>query len=280
MARVITIVNQKGGVGKTTTAVSLGAYLAEAGKFVLLVDLDPQANATSGVGVAHQELTASLYHVLLGQTNLRQILVPTKHEGYRLAPAAAELSGARVELINHPEREFRLQQSLLEVQSDFDFIIIDCPPSLDVLTVNGLVAADHLVIPIQSEYYALEGLGQLLETIHLVRERLKPDLSVLGGVVTMFDSRNKLSQQVLDELRVHFPYPIFHAIIPRNVRLSESPSYGQTILTYDPASRGGRAYQQLAEEVLVALNRQPQAVGMTHDGIGDTNVPSPSLPHV
>ncbi len=256
MARVITIVNQKGGVGKTTTAVSLGAYLAEAGKFVLLVDLDPQANATSGVGVAHQELSQSLYHVLLGQANLRQIVVPTPHEGYRIAPSSAELAGARIELVNHPEREFKLQQSLVEVQSDFDFIIVDCPPSLDLLTVNGLVAADHLVIPIQSEYYALEGLGQLLETIHLVRERLKPQLSVLGGVVTMFDQRNKLSRQVLDELRNHFPYPIFQSIVPRNVRLSESPSYGQTILQYDPGSKGARAYQSLAQEIISTLNRQ------------------------
>lgn len=255
MGRVITIVNQKGGVGKTTSAVSLGAYLAQAGKFVLLVDLDPQANATSGVGVAHQELSQSIYHVLTGNATLRQILKPTPHEGYRVAPAAAELAGARVELVNVPDREYRLQQALLEVKHDFDVIIIDCPPSLDLLTVNGLVAADHLLIPIQSEYYALEGLGQLLQTIELVRGRLKPDLSVLGGLVTMFDSRNKLSQQVLDELKAHFPYPIFQSIVPRNVRLSESPSYGQTILQYDPGSKGARAYQQLTQEILQMLQQ-------------------------
>lgn len=257
MARVIAVVNQKGGVGKTTSAVSLGAYLAQAGKFVLLVDLDPQANATSGVGVAHQELPQSIYHVLTGQVGMRQILRQTPHEGYRIAPASAELAGARVELVSMPDREFRLQQALLEVKSDFDYVIVDCPPSLDLLTVNGLVASDHLLIPIQSEYYALEGLGQLLQTVDLVRERLKPELSVLGGVVTMFDSRNKLSQQVLDELKTHFPYPIFQSIVPRNVRLSESPSYGQTILQYDPGSRGGRAYQALAQEIIAALN-QPQ----------------------
>ncbi|MDD5109980.1 MAG: ParA family protein [Patescibacteria group bacterium] len=255
MAKVIAVVNQKGGVGKTTSAVSLGAYLAQAGKFVLLVDLDPQANATSGVGVVHQELTSSIYHVLTGQTGLRQILKPTPHEGYRIAPASAELAGARVELVNITDREYKLQQALLEVKSDFDIVLIDCPPSLDLLTVNGLVAADHLLIPIQSEYYALEGLGQLLQTIDLVRERLKPELSVLGGLVTMFDARNKLSQQVLDELKAHFPYPIFQSIVPRNVRLSESPSYGQTILQYDPGSRGGRAYQQLAQEVLQMLQQ-------------------------
>ena len=254
MAKVLSIVNQKGGVGKTTSAVSLGAYLAHAGKFVLLIDLDPQANATSGVGVNHQELSQSIYHVLTGQANLRQVIVPTPHEGYRVAPASAELSGARVELVALPDREFKLQQALLEVKSDYDVVIIDCPPSLDLLTVNGLVASDALLIPIQSEYYALEGLGQLLQTVGLVRERLKPDLAVLGGVVTMFDSRNRLSQQVLDELKQHFPYPIFQSIVPRNVRLSESPSYGQTILQYDPASKGARAYEQLAEEVLRALN--------------------------
>jgi len=262
MAQVIAIVNQKGGVGKTTSAVSLGAYLAQAGKFVLLVDLDPQANATSGVGVAHQELSHSIYHVLTGQTGLRQILRPTSHEGYRLAPASAELAGARVELVNLPDREYRLQQALLEVKSDFDFVIIDCPPSLDLLTVNGLVASDSLLIPIQSEYYALEGLGQLLQTVDLVRDRLKPELAVLGGVVTMFDSRNKLSQQVLDELKNHFPYPIFQSIIPRNVRLSESPSYGQTIVQYDPGSKGGRAYQALAQEILQML-QQAEAQGYT-----------------
>jgi len=255
MARVIAVVNQKGGVGKTTSAVSLGAYLAQAGKFVLLVDLDPQANATSGVGVAHQELPQSIYHVLTGQTGMRQILRQTPHEGYRIAPASAELAGARVELVSMPDREFRLQQALLEVKSDFDYVIIDCPPSLDLLTVNGLVASDHLLIPIQSEYYALEGLGQLLQTVELVRERLKPDLSVLGGVVTMFDARNKLSQQVLNELRSHFPYPVFQSIVPRNVRLSESPSYGQTILQYDPGSRGGRAYQALAQEIMQAVQQ-------------------------
>lgn len=257
MAHVIAIVNQKGGVGKTTSAVSLGAYLAQAGKFVLLVDLDPQANATSGVGIAHQELPQSMYHVLTGQSAMRPILRPTTHEGYRIAPASAELAGARVELVNMAEREFRLQQALLEVKSDFDFVIIDCPPSLDLLTVNGLVAADSLLIPIQSEYYALEGLGQLLGTVDLVRERLKPDLAVLGGVVTMFDARNKLSQQVLDELKNHFPHPIFQSVIPRNVRLSESPSYGQTILQYDPGSKGGRAYQALAQEIMAALQQPP-----------------------
>ena len=253
MAQVITIVNQKGGVGKTTTAVNLGAYLAQAGKFVLLVDLDPQANATSGVGVAHQELTTSLYHVLTGTANLRQVLQSTAHDGYRVAPASAELAGARVELVNAPDREFKLQQALLEVKSDFDVVIVDCPPSLDLLTVNGLVASDHLLIPIQSEYYALEGIGQLLQTIDLVRERLKPALSVLGGVVTMFDQRNKLSEQVLDELKAHFPHRIFRAVVPRNVRLSEAPSFGQTILRYDPSSKGGQAYQQLAQEILAAL---------------------------
>ena len=250
MSRVIAIVNQKGGVGKTTTAVNLGAYLAWLGKFVLLVDIDPQANATSGLGIDHSALDKGVYHTLVEPVSFRQIILGTPHQGYKVAPATPDLAGARVELVNLDNREQRLAQTLLEVKHDYDYIIIDCPPSLDLLTVNGLVAAEEILVPVQAEYLALEGLGQLLNTINLVKENLKPELSILGAVVTMFDKRNKLSSQVLNELKQHFPHKVFETIIPRNVRLTEAPSFGQTILSYDQKSTGGRAYEDLAREII------------------------------
>src|SRR3989344_6128285 len=196
MAQIIAIVNQKGGVGKTTTAVNVGAYLSWLGKFVLLVDLDPQANATSGLGVHPAEVTQGLYQVLTQQVGMRQIILGTGHPGYKLAPATPDLAGSRVELVNQTDREFKLQQVILEVRNDYDYIIVDCPPSLDLLTLNGLVAADLVLIPVQAEYLALEGLGQLLNTVGLVQQNLKPSLSVLGAVITMFDQRNRLLQQL------------------------------------------------------------------------------------
>ena len=250
MSKIITLVNQKGGVGKTTTAVNLGAYLNKYGKSVLLIDLDPQANATSGVGIDHKNLEQSIYHALLSLVPFEQIIKETAHKGYYIAPSAQELAGARVELIDADEREFRLKKALALVRNNYQYIIIDCPPSLDLLTVNGLVASDEVIIPIQSEYYALEGLGQLLGTIDLVKQHLHPELKVMGGIITMFDRRNKLSQQVVDELYKHFPHKIFNSIIPRNIRLAESPSFGQTILVYDPTSRGAQAYEQLTQEIL------------------------------
>ncbi len=250
MARIITIANQKGGVGKTTTAINLGAYLAHHGKFVLLVDLDPQANATSGLGIDHRGLQQGIYHSLIGQAPIKKILQDTAHHGYRLAPSTPDLAGARVELIEIPDREFQLHNVLLEVRNDYDYIIIDSPPSLDLLTVNALVAANEILIPIQAEYYALEGLGQLLHTIDLVKENLKSNLRVLGGLVTMYDKRNKLSRHVLNELYQHFPHRIFNSIIPRNVRLTESPSFGRTVLNYDAGCKGARAYESLAREVI------------------------------
>ncbi|MFA6410261.1 MAG: ParA family protein [Candidatus Buchananbacteria bacterium] len=250
MSRTIAIVNQKGGVGKTTTAVNLGAYLAWLGKFVLLVDIDPQANATSGLGIDHFNLNQGVYHTLIGPASFRQIVLGTNHQGYKVAPATPDLAGARVELVNLENREFRLSQALLEVKHDYDYILIDCPPSLDLLTLNGLVAAEEILVPVQAEYLALEGLGQLLNTINLVKENLKPELSILGAVVTMYDKRNKLSGQVLAELKQHFPHRVFDAIIPRNVRLTESPSFGQTILSYDSGSAGAKAYEDLAREIV------------------------------
>lgn len=250
MSKIIAIVNQKGGVGKTTTAINAGAYLAATGKFVLLVDLDPQANATSGLGINHQELESHIYHSLTGEAPIKNIIQPTKKEGYRIAPSHPDLASARVDLVNGENREFKLYNALLEVRNDYDFIIIDCPPSLDLLTVNGLVAAEDVIIPIQAEYYALEGLGQLLNTIQMVQENLNQNLKIMGGLVTMYDKRNILSRNVLNELYQHFPHRIFQSIIPRNVRLSESPSYGETILDYDSNSKGAQAYEQLVREIL------------------------------
>jgi chromosome partitioning protein len=253
MAKIITVVNQKGGVGKTTTAVNLGAYLSALGKYVLLVDLDPQANATSGLGIDYQDLDKGVYEAIGGQHLMRDIIQPTGHVGYRLAPATAALAGASVELVGMERREFRLAEALLEVRSDFDVILIDCPPSLGLLTVNGLVASDSVLIPVQAEYYALEGLGQLMQTITLVQDNIKKELAVLGAVITMFDKRTRLSEQVRGELYKYFPNKIFRSVIPRNVRLTEAPSHGKTILHYDPSSKGAKAYERLARELVEFL---------------------------
>lgn len=250
MAKIIAIVNQKGGVGKTTTSVNLGAYLAQLGKFVLLVDLDPQANATSGLGIDHKNLTAGLYEAMSGKVALREVVQTTNHDGYRVVPANAALAGANIELVNAENREHFLKNLLDEVSGRYDFILIDCPPSLGLLTINALVAADEVLIPVQAEYFALEGLGQLFETINLVKENLKPSLNILGAVITMFDSRNKLSEAVMSELYKFFPNKIFRTVIPRNVRLAEAPSHGKSILHYDRGSKGGTAYERLARELI------------------------------
>lgn len=249
MGQIISVVNQKGGVGKTTTSVNLAAYLSKLGKFVLLVDLDPQSNATSGLGVS-RDLDRGVYEVLAGPHSFRDILVDTSHDFYKLAPSTMSLAGANVEFVNLDRREFRLYDNLLEIRNDFDYIIIDCPPSLGLLTINGLVAADQILIPVQAEYYALEGLGQLMSTINLIKENVKPELDILGAVLTMYDARFKLANDVLRELYRYFPNKIFRSVIPRNIRLSEAPSYGQTILAYDPKSKGARAYERLAKEFL------------------------------
>lgn len=253
MAQIISVVNQKGGVGKTTTAVNLAAALASIGKFVLLVDIDPQANATSGLGVNRQELKSGVYEALIGTNSFRSVIIPTNRENYSLAPATVDLAGANIELVNLPNRETKLREALLEIRHDYDYIMIDCPPSLGLLTLNGLTAADSLLIPVQAEYYALEGLGQLLSTIDLVRSNLRPDLSVLGAILTMFDGRNKLSSDVLQELYHYFPQKIFRSVIPRTVKLAEAPSFGKTIFEYEPRGKGATAYDRLAREMLESL---------------------------
>lgn len=250
MAKIIALVNQKGGVGKTTTVLNLGAYLAELGKYVLVVDSDPQGNATSGLGVIPAQLNSGLYEVLSGRAEAAAVIQNTQIQNLRVSPSTPSLAAANVELVSAEKREERLRESLLGIRNDYDYILIDCPPSLGILTVNSLVAADSVLIPVQSEYYALEGLGQLLETIHLVQKNLNPGLRVLGAVITMHDKRTKLSAQVQKEMNRHFPNKIFDSVIPRNVRLSEAPSHGLTIRQYDPWSKGARAYRQLAEEVM------------------------------
>lgn len=250
MAKIITLTNQKGGTGKTTSAINLAAFLAAMGKFVLLVDLDPQGNATSGLGIQTDTAKKSLYHALAGQISPDEAIKKSGILGLEILPASPDLAGATVELVNVSQREFRLQKLLSTIRTSYDYILIDCPPSLGLLTVNGLVAADSIIIPVQCEYYALEGLSQLFNTVKLIQESLQPNLNLLGAVLTMYDKRNRLSRQVLKEVIRYFPGRVFEAIIPRNVSLAEAPSYGQPILKYDPHSKGAKAYRQLAEEVI------------------------------
>jgi len=247
--KVYALANQKGGVGKTTTAVNLGAYLAASGERVLLVDIDPQANATSSLGIDKNSLPLSIYDVLINNVSLTEIITLTRRLHLDIAPSSPSLAGAQVEIVRLPGREHLLRKSLIPILDRYDYVLIDTPPSLGLLTVNALTAAaDGVIIPIQCEYLALEGLTQLIHTINLVRETLNPRLTVAGILMTMYDVRTKLSQQVVDEVRKHFGSKVFSTIIPRSVRLSEAPSYGETILSYDPRSAGALAYQALAEE--------------------------------
>lgn len=250
MSHTIAIVNQKGGVGKTTTAMNLAAFLAELGHFVLLVDMDPQGNASSGLGFSKEDVKYGIYEVLAGQRRIHDVVLNTAHAGLRIVPATPNLAGASIELVDVEEREHQLVQHLQEVRHAYDYIIIDCPPSLGLLTVNSLVAADELLIPVQAEYYALEGLGQLLRTIELVKTHVKPELNILGAVITMFDKRTKLSEDIMHEMYQFFPNAIFRSVIPRSVRLAEAPSFGKSIAHYDPKGRGARAYERLAREVI------------------------------
>jgi chromosome partitioning protein len=250
VTRIYTLANQKGGVGKTTTAVSLGACLAARLRNVLLVDADPQANATSSLGLDKHQIKHSVYHALIDQISLADIVQPTDFPRLHIAPSSPALAGAVVEMVRLPSREYLLQKALSAVASQYDYTFIDTPPSLGLLTVNALTAADGVLIPVQCEYLALEGLGQLIHTVNLVRKSLNPQLRIAGLILTMYDRRTNLSQQVVEEVGRHFPQEVFKTIIPRNVRLSEAPSHGLPIINYDPTSYGAVAYQTLAGEFL------------------------------
>jgi chromosome partitioning protein len=246
---ILAIANQKGGVGKTTTAVNLGASLAELGYRVLVIDLDPQGNATTGLGINPRNLQGSIYDVVMNNVRVEDCVEPTSLKNLFVVPATIDLAGAEIELVPAFSRELKLRRALEEVRDDYDFTLIDCPPSLGLLTVNGLAAADAVIVPIQCEYYALEGLGQLLRNVALVRTNLNPTLDVRGIVLTMYDARTKLADQVEQEVRNHFGAKVYRAVVPRTVRLSEAPSFGQPIIVFDPTSRGAIAYRELAKEV-------------------------------
>jgi chromosome partitioning protein len=244
---VLAIANQKGGVGKTTTAVNLGAALAEEGFRVLVVDLDPQSNATTGLSA--RDLESSVYDVVMNNAAIEDCIEPTSLKNLFVAPATIDLAGAEIELVPAMSRELKMRRAIDEVRDNYDIVLIDCPPSLGLLTVNGLAAADGVLVPIQCEYYALEGLGQLLRNVGLVRANLNPSLDVRGIIMTMYDGRTKLADQVVDEVRAHFGRRVYETVVPRTVRLSEAPSFGQPIIVFDSTSRGAKAYRELAKEV-------------------------------
>lgn len=250
VARIIAIANQKGGVGKTTTAVNLAAALGAAERKTLLIDIDPQGNATSGMGLEKNRLTQSIYHVLIGEKTLPEVILPTPLKSLSLIPANIDLIGAEVELVGLPQREERLRAALLPYQEEYDYILIDCPPSLGILTVNALTAALSVLIPLQCEYYALEGLTELMNTINLIRTNFNPGLCLEGILLTMYTSRTNLSRQVAEEIQKHFSDHVCRTIIPRNVRLSEAPSFGQPAILYDVRSKGAEAYLSFAEEII------------------------------
>ncbi len=249
MARIISIVNQKGGVGKTTTAINVGVALGSIGARVLIVDLDPQANATSGLGVDYRTIPHGVYEALSGKVRTVDAIRDSGKSGIHVLPSTPNLAGANVELVTEERREYKLADAIGQVGDRYDYLLIDCPPSLGLLTVNALAAADEVLIPVQCEYYSLEGLGQLLETIELVRQNLKTDLSILGVVLTMYEHDSELARGVFDEVYRHFPHRIFRSVVPRNVKLAEAPSFGRSIFEHSKDSDGARAYHRLAREI-------------------------------
>lgn len=250
MGRIIAIANQKGGVGKTTSAVNLAAWLSMMENTVLLVDIDPQGNATSGLGVNKEELDTCMYDLLIEGVGIRDVITGCGLAELSMVPATMELAGAEIQMVNRPEREMILKAALYQVRDDYHYIIIDCPPSLGLLTLNALTAADSVIVPLQCEYYALEGLGQLMNTINLVQQHLNQKLVLEGVLLTMFDGRTNLAIQVVDEVKKHFRNKVYRTIIPRNVRLSEAPSHGKPVMVYDRRSRGAEVYRELAREVM------------------------------
>ncbi|MGG1314112.1 MULTISPECIES: ParA family protein [Cohnella] len=250
MSKIIAIANQKGGVGKTTTSVNLGACLSTLGRKVLIVDIDPQGNTTSGVGINKADVNYCIYDILINDVHPNQAIVETGLPNLKIIPATIQLAGAEIELVPTISREIRLKKALALVRNDYDYILIDCPPSLGILTINSLTAADSVLIPIQCEYYALEGLSQLLNTIRLVQKHLNTSLQIEGVLCTMFDARTNLGIQVIEEVKKYFQQKVYQTIIPRNIRLSEAPSHGQSIITYDPKSKGAEVYLELAKEVI------------------------------
>ena len=250
MGRIISIANQKGGVGKTTTCINLAACLAEAGKTVLAIDSDPQGNTSSGLGIDKDKLDKTLYNLLLGEAYIEQVIHKTSVQNLSVIPSNVNLAGAEIELIDTENREYTLKTILHNAKYLYDFVLIDCPPSLSLLTLNALTASDSVLVPIQCEYFALEGMSQLLHTISLVKKRLNPRLEMEGVVFTMFDARTNLSLQVIDEVKKHLPKDVYRSIIPRNVKLSEAPSHGLPITLYDPKSKGAESYAALAKEVI------------------------------
>lgn len=257
-SRIIAVANQKGGVGKTTTVVNLAASLSELGRRVLIVDLDPQGNATMGSGIAKQNLKQSVYQVLLGDADAQDVRQPAREGGYDVLPANRDLAGAEIELVQELAREQRLKNALSQLEGQYDYILIDCPPSLNLLTLNGLVAAESVLIPMVCEYYALEGLSDLVGTLRKVRAAVNPKIEILGLLRTMFDVRSNLSQQVAAQLAQHFRNKVFDTVIPRNIRLAEAPSHGLPALAYDRTARGAQAYLSLAGELLSRLESEPE----------------------
>ena len=250
LVRIISVTNQKGGVGKTTTTVNLGASLAYLGKKVLLVDIDAQGNATSGVGIRKPDVKEDIYDILVNEVDIKETILPTSRENLFIVPATLQLAGAEIELTSMMARESRLKLALDEIKDDYDYILIDCPPSLGHLTINAFTASDSILIPVQCEYYALEGLSQLLNTVRLVQKHFNPDLAIEGVLLTMFDARTNLGAEVVEEVRRYFQEKVYETVIPRNVRLSEAPSHGLSIIDYDIRSKGAEVYQALAKEVL------------------------------